>query len=397
MVKRFLCIGVCLFAAAPVWADVGDLSPVAVASSAKMKPAMMVAMPQAFSRPKANSGTVHPKALIARLKSATASIIAAIDARTADAGAPDIVRLDFTGRGTFGDAHIVPLKAQRSGGVWRVGPATIQVDKDGKQVPVHVEGLYQKQQDFRIMWLSVSTAAAGDCAFGEKVRRVRLTDGTGNLQVTDAVRTTSRRGRLTIGRPGDTVLVDLTDGGFAGATAMAYVGQPVLVDGVWYDVAVSADGAKVTAKPSNLKTGRVQIDHDKWRATLANAKNVLSLRGSRDPVALPAGTYQILDFTQYEGEGRDLKVLSATNEDVKPAIVRVVADKTAKVAVGDPIVLRVKTRVRGRVATMSFEMRDAAGLSIDVTSLASGRTKAPTVTVRDGRGEVVHQGAFEYG
>ena len=140
---RLIGLGVCLLVAATACAEVGDLLP---AADSKVKPLMakgLFAYGKQFKKAKAGSGTTWPKAIVAQVTSGGARFVVAIDAKDPAAKVPDLMRIDFSGKGRFNDEHVLPLKNTNSNGTFysKVGPAVLQVTRAGKTIPARGDNL----------------------------------------------------------------------------------------------------------------------------------------------------------------------------------------------------------------------------------------------------------------
>ena len=144
--------------------------------------------------------------------------------------------------------------------------------------------------------MTVQAAADGACDFGNKSHKVRLIDGTSNMSFADPVKVVKAGAGMPVHLVGDTVLIDTDDGTFTKSVKI-YYGQPANIDGKWYQVSVSADGAKVTAAAADVTTGTVKIDHPSWTATFVGSKYHQTVSGDANPVTLPADTYTITNYT----------------------------------------------------------------------------------------------------
>jgi hypothetical protein len=395
------------------------LAPLAYAAGAEVKPVACpasLAVQQSelsptegeFFKATEPNGTINPHAVLARLHGAAAALVVALDSEKPDAKAPDVVRLDFGLKAQFAGAPAVPLKAGGTEQDWfqaSIGPTTVEVKRDGKTIPVCVQGMYQKRQDFRWMTLEVSTALEGRLAFGAKTHAVRVVNCNGALTF-GAKAKVERLGKAICGiDAGDTVAVDTGDGSFTSKVTKNYYGHPLLVDGAWYDVSLSPDGTKLTATPSAAATAMLKIDHESWLLTLAGDKYILALDGSNQPVAIPADCYTVAGFRQVgplgrRGEkdaGSGLLMSGATElSRGKGKTFEAAAGKTVELAIGDPLTASITTSVRRPSARMSFSLVDAAGLRADLV-LPDVGTPTPEVEVLDAAGKRVHEGKFEFG
>jgi hypothetical protein len=311
--------------------------------------------------------------------------------------------LDFTNKGEFEGAPAVPLVDERTRGSsnGQIGPAVIQVVRNGKTIPVTVSGSYQKSASYRHLTLDMGTALEGTCQFGKKTYPLRIIDGNNNLRCGDVV--TSGPQAFMGKVAGDSLAIDTGDGKFKTSVRKSYYGQPALVDGVWYDVAISTDGTKVTAEPAKIESAKLKIAHDEWRIRLAGAKYVLTLSGSGDPVEIPADHYVVLEFRQsVKDETPRGAALTSGGKGGKAARFKAPPGETTELAIGAPLTASItltasiKAKTHGRAVSMDFKLTDASGAEATVAPNKGGRP-TPKVEVLDSEGKRVHSGNFEYG
>ena len=404
MGRQTTCLCIVLAVSGAVWA--GDLTP--FADSANPSPYQrMYARGEGFTEPAAEAGAVSENATVVKFTNGSSVIHGMIDSSKPDAPAPDVLRLDFTGKGTFADRKlVVPLTLRQQGKskddkIFQAtfGPATLQAEVDGRTVPVAVRGMYYKRGTSRSAYLMTSTGAKGECAFGGKTFPVQLTDNTGNLRLTDSPSVKLANGKVQWGsRPGmvngDVIQIDTGDGN----TVTAHYGQPVLVAGTWYDVTVSKNGKKVSAKLLKLKTGTIRCGEKKWSAMLIGEKYVLNLSSQGGAVAVPTGTYALANYSE-GGEGRSQ--LTCGRREMytgKTKMIDVAGGKAMSLSAGSPLQATVAVSVRKGQVRMNLAMTDAAGMSVDsVTTAKGGRPPAPEVEIFDTSGASVYKAKLAYG
>ncbi|HET6428630.1 MAG TPA: hypothetical protein VFJ30_09485 [Phycisphaerae bacterium] len=399
-----------LVAVSAAHGGVGDLTPVAIQPGEALSSQPLYASQGEFGKPAADCGTVNPHAVVATMRSGRLTIQAAVDSTQADAKAPDVVRLDFTGEGKFGDGCAVPLKAAREGSQTgrfqaRFGPATVRIRRGEQMVPVIVSGEYYKSGSYRRLTLSVGAAVEGACRFGGKTYKVRVIDGDNNVGFGDAAEAAMRAGKLRALAPGDTLAIDTGDGTFQRSVIQSLYGQPVLVDGQWYDVRVSQDGAKIAAEPVPVEAGRIRIDHPRWKARLVGAKHILCLTGGKDPIPVPADRYVFLDYTEFgldaDGEAAQLMCRGREAYSGTAKAFDVPAGSTTEIVVGSPLTATIDVQHRsGSDYSLSLKLLDASGARVDgltVPSLRSGRPDPPKVDILNAGGERVYSSTLEYG
>lgn len=354
----------------------------------------------ARTKPAEGSGTVNTNAIVLSLRGPSVLVKVAVDSVKADAKAPDILRLDFTGKGRFVDAPTVPLKAAQTGGQYFLatfGPQEIRAALPGGKVTVTVKGEYLKMGNYRQLSLSVGTALQGQCRFGRRALPVRIIDGDGNLELGDVWRASGRSVR-----PGDTLAIDPGDGSFTKNVRKVCYGSPVEIDGAWYDVKLAEDGKKITAERLKLDLGKIRIEHPKWSCFLVGRKYLLRLSGGPKPVTVPVDQYMVMKYEQWgpAGAAGRRAYLSCSNLATGAAAsVAVTAGKTAKVTIGSPLTASVSiTKRSGNTLSLSLALVDASGRKVSDLRLPTGkRPPAPKVVVKDADGKPIYTCSLEYG
>ena len=398
-------VGLCVLLAGAglVQAEVGDVSYVACKPDLALEHrAISASHPAAFATAAEGCGTVSPQAVVATIRGGPLVVMVAIDSKTAGAKAPDIVRFDFSGEGTFNNDLVAPLEIVRyvpgQGQTYRFGPATFPLQWDGRALPVTVQGQYAKHNEGRYVTLALGAAVQADCLFGAKTHPVRIIDGNSNLRLGDEAKATDGGAA-----GGDTIAVDLGDGKFDSDKAVQRVlyGQYVLVDGVWYDVKLSGDGAKIEAKALDLKTGRLKIDHDEYGLTLAGDKHMLRPSGGREPIAVPAGRYRIIEYRQYAEDavgGKGTIWCRPGSSGTEANTIEVLPEELTELKIGTPLVASAQARQSAGVVSFSLVLVDAAGLTVgDLRIPQKGRPPEPQIKIFDQAGKLVYSGKMQYG
>ncbi|MBM4034730.1 MAG: hypothetical protein FJ291_23545 [Planctomycetes bacterium] len=408
MMRRIALLGVTIALAPLLHASEGEAKLVACPPELAMEHHGLSAHEMQFFKPKEPKGTVSSHAVVAMIRDRAVTLAVAIDSAKADAKAPDLLRLDFSGKADFAGAPVAPLKAKRDedGDVSAIiGPATIEVKRDGKSFPVLVRGSYHKSPSYRWINLDLGSAAEGRLAFGAKTYAVRVVDGDGDLVLGTKAKAL-RAGPGVAGiEPCDSLAIDTGDGSFGPSVLKAYYGQPVLVDGAWYDVELSGDGTRLTARPSALETATLKVGHERWSAKLAGERYILNLSGSAQPIAIPADRYTVIEFQQTipgeRTEGRDAWKgrLTSGRRDLwegKGKTFEAAAGKTVELAIGAPLTASIATSIRGKAVRMDFNLADAAGLRAELFLPETG-PPTPEVEVFDAGGKSVYSAKFQFG
>jgi len=359
-----------------------------------------------FFKPAEPKGTVNPHAVVAMVRNGATTIAVAVDSEKPEAKGPDLIRFDFSGKGEFAGAPVAPLKrsllyeSQAS-----FGPTTVDVNRNGKPIPVTVQGSYNKSPEYRYINLQLGAALEGRLAFGAKTYTVRLIDGNGDLAF-GAKATASRSvGQARYVSPCDSIAIDTADGSFRQKVIRAYYGQPVRVDGSWYEVELSPDGTRISSRPFAGEMAQLRIAHEQWSATLVGDKHILKLEGSTEPIPIPADRYTVLVFEQSApsnqpgatiGQMARLTSRPGARPDSPAALVDAAAGKTIALAIGAPLTASIATNARLGSVRMDFTLVDAAGMHAAVVLPGVG-IATPGVEVLDPAGKRAYEGQFRYG
>jgi len=335
-------------------------------------------------------GIVHPKASVATLRDVEPAILVAIDAADPDAEVLDLLRFDFSGAGRFAGKPVVKIKGDLTPKRWiqRVfGPVTLRVTRGGRTIPVTVKGSYTRSSNNdHGLHLQFGTAIESACDFGGKRRKVRLVDGNANLNCTD--KAAGARNSEGINRH-DTVVVY-----GKGKPVKGYYGHPILVDGVWYDVGLTADGKTIAVKPTVAEMATLKIAQQDWSARLIGGKYILNIQGSTKPVAIPADRYCVGLFRQRsapDAKGRATSFsLTWVLRGGKPyRTFQATAGKTVEVALGTPLTARMDASVDGRTVALTLNVTDVSGASINRVVLPGPNWAKPNFRILDERAKPV--------
>lgn len=376
------------------WA--GPVASVAVPPPDGLLPASVTADGEArFVARQADDGTVSPTAVVATFPRHGGTLRVAVDADVAEADVPSCVRIDLTGAGKFTEAMRIPMNlaiAHEGHYDGAFGPQALETMVDGVRTSVTVRGTYHFSESGQRMTVFLGTALEGTCAFGGAEYRLRVIDGNADLFVGDrAIRQADRFGGFA---SGDRVQVDQP----GGVVSEGLYGQPLLVDGVWYRVALSPDRQTVSATKLNLQFGRLAVPHLAWSAVLVGEQFVLDLRGNRREVTLPVDRYTVASYREtapvpFGPPATLTRGPGGTTIEVKP-------DALTVGALGTPLTASVRTEwdAAAREVTFYSSLRDAAGVEVTL-DLGDDRKwdNAAEFEVVGPDGQVVHRDTFEHG
>jgi hypothetical protein len=366
----------------------------------------------------ADCGTVNPNAKLITLHAAgmiglsdEAAMVVALDSAKADDKVLDVLRLDAAGTGKFTAEASIPLKWSTTEGMSMaaIQPQTFRLTRGGRQVPVTVRGnLNSTASGPESVYLQLGACLEGECAFGEKVRTVRIVDATGNLKMTDPAKVTLKNGVPAGVAMGDTIMIEAdasagnspfsappdADGKRFGLSGS--YGQPAFVDGKWYDVAVSADGAKVTATPAKGPFGRIKLDAEQWLAVLISAEHFLVLEAGQSPVEVPVGKYVVMQSQLTKNKSMAILGDYSNLAEGKAVMFEVVADKVVDSPFGAPFTTRVEAKPVGRTVTLTPILKDSGGRSVSRLMSMEPNAKSGQFEVYAPDGKLVYSAALEF-
>jgi hypothetical protein len=367
---------------------------------------------QEFDNAKPDSGTVNPHAIVCTVKmSADLTVSAAIDADGTDAAKPNILRLDFTGKGKFDDKMV--LKPVKSDGVTiNFGPTTLQVKIGERTIPVAVQANYVRTESYRSLALIVGTGVQANCKIGDKEYMVRMLDGHDpNFKYNDKLTVGKRAGDNTGGEADaatsagvtqcDTVAVyvpDKTALNGRKSITKGYYGQPVAVEGKWYDITLGADGKKIEVAAFTGQLGKVKLGGD-WTCRLTGRKYALAAAGNSKLADMPVDEYTVDNAAAFSAAGADGKKTKITlYPSNKPRKLTVSADKEAELTFGAPLLAKTQAQAAGGNVMLSMSLADSSGMR--VVSIAQANEKMPdppTVQIVDADGKMVYKTSLSYG
>lgn len=329
----------------------------------------------------------------------------ALDFSSADAKDPDLLYVDFSGEGKFSkDSAIKLTKATPpSKDIEYMGElnGTIQAHRGGVTYPLAVQGAVARMGKAYVITLGFAAATQGACDFGGKTHMVRLVDATSNFRFDDAGKVDRKSTGTDIGS--DLVLVDTGDGSFK-SCVKAWYGQPIFVDGQWYNLTASAEGS-ASVESADIKSGLIAIAPANCEVTLVRDSKPY-LVGAPGP--LPAGEYKLMvlkEFTKSDEPAKRGWLLAGITDFLSGKAKSITIDegKTAELALGSPLTADLTATVNGHdVAFTLSAPKTQGGLAVAYigapgTVLPLRKVDAPKVQVEDTAGKVVETISLEYG
>ncbi len=328
-----------------------------------------------------SAGRLSSSAVVGTLNTHYGPIHVAIDPR--GTSEPYNVTFDFTGTGRFEDPTEVRVIARKHGDYFwgELTPTVVELSRGGHKISVGIMGMVYRSSDSQSVDVMFGAMMETSCAFGSQTLDVDIMDGDQNFYFGDK---SAKRGFKV--EVGDTLVVHKDNQRY-----MVLVGQPVQIDGAWYDIVVHEDYS-LEAKPVNITVGKLQIDKGDWSAIFVGRRYVCGAKGGTEAVTLPADSYTIVRYDERSGTA----MVSCQSDNGPSASVQ--AGQTAQVSIGTPIAGIPVMFQQGDTVSIRAKMIDSSGMNVTELRLESGlRPEPPVVAVFDSSGHVLHQAALEYG
>ena len=165
---------------------------------------------------------------------------------------------------------------------------------------------------------------------------------------------------------------------------------------------ISADGTKVQAKPVELKTGTLKMNHPAWSTRLIGENGTIVVVAGRDGVAeVPVGRYALMGCQEYlrggAGRGGSLRSHNSDAFDGKPKIVVIKPGEVTESNFGSPLTAPITVKQDGRKVTLTATVTGMDGAPLDFLHIGGQeRPNAPTVTVTGPDGKTVFTQTMEF-
>ena len=402
-------------------AEVGDLTHRACKASSlgSSRPNIKTV---ALATPPSPTNLVHPDALAQNMELPNqASVFVAIDGETKDAKILDVLRLDFTGDGTFNDAvrvklDLSPAKEITTGNRYyfgfNFGPLPVVLRINGADFPTMLRGSYRpsavlKDGKIRPPCVSIHTnlAVQGVCQFDQKTHAIRIFDRDDDGRCGHPAKPLDNTPFTGQRKPfGDTFMIDFGDGSFGGTVGEYYWGQPFCVDDKWYELKLSEDGKKVQAIPlEGTKSGRIALTAPKWELILTGKDSFLHIFGGPQGAAVPVGEYYLTGLWEWsapDAQGRCARIEYGPYATEKMVVVE---GKETHVFAGEPIHAKIhvgRTSERKGQKKISLKMKvqsQHGALVEDIRPFEGENLAEPKIEVVDASGKTVLQANLHYG
>jgi hypothetical protein len=327
------------------------------------------------------AGVLSRTAVVGVLETFYGPIHVAIDTRGSNE--PQTVTFDFTGTGQFIKATPVQVKPQKSGAYFwgELAPTKADIQRAGYRFPVGIMGSVYRSADSQSVDVQFGTMLESKCNFGARQLNVDIIDGDQNLHFGD--KTELNGDKLTIG---DTLVIRDATGRYK-----TLFGQPVQVDGQWYELTIG-DDLTLSAVPLDITADGLKISHDEWSAILIGKKYIFGISGDTDPVTIPADTYTLVRYEERVGMAK----ISCLGRGKQTVTVR--ENGTTTLQAGSPIMGLPVIQQVGSNVVIRARLIDSAGLNVSQLRLPSGkRPPPPVVGIFNQQGKSLYQATLEYG
>ncbi len=328
----------------------------------------------------------------------------AADYSSEKAPTPDLIRFDFSGGEDFTDENTITIDAGEQPHYAHFGPKILQVARAGKTSPVRVSGVFRYHDMSSMLELQVGPVAEAACAFGDKTHQVRLADALGHLEFVRRTPPGNKSRRKVVGSQ---VMIDTGDDGTF--SLKVELGQPVRVNGRWYDFVV--EGQTLSAWPLDLESAKITFSNGS-ACSLVGKGYTFEHSDARPVEYVPAGEYVIPKYRLSSAKGADrergwLTARGPMDGKGKPKPLFFPPNQETDVMIGEPLTARVRAKRDVGGFRLSLEVTDRAGGNIyqmqlprkaakGIPMMFNSRPDPSKVTVENAAGETVHEALLRY-
>jgi len=151
----------------------------------------------------------------------------------------------------------------------------------------------------------------------------------------------------------------------------------------------------LTAKKANLTTGKVKLGKGSRAFMVSSLLAVNDIAGEDGMLTIPVGKYSIYRFYTAKTDKDGKKWLVSAYP--RSRYTTVTADKPVEYFLHEPIKVRAYVGQRKKRVSISCSMLDQKGFRLGEIYCNGKLMPAPKITVVDMKGNILHQGCFEYG
>ena len=367
--------------AAPLFAAVGKVTFVAGQGMVYMN-----VQPAQFAKPVNATGLVAPIARVASVPFNGGTLAIALDADTAAGTQFTRVRLDFTGAGKFTPEYTLETQ-QAQGDFCQFTPRDFTLKIGSRTLPVNVSGYLNGPANQQFLSLNMGTEARATCAFGAKTYTVHIIDANGNWHFGDP--TPIMTVPIVQNSPaGDSVMVDSGDSRNSMPVNGCY-GQPIAVDGRWYNIAITPDESTITVTPFTGPTGTIVLKAKHWMGVFIGAKYMVCINGNEQRHSIPVDNYHLIQFQDIP-DGNAQPLFISDNEG-KGKVFSIKANAVTTIDLGSSVNASVGVQQDGRNLTFSLKATTSTGFPMGQLG------NSISFAVTDKVGNKVYKNTFESG
>lgn len=245
----------------------------------------------------------------------------------------------------------------------------------------------------------------GKCRFGDRMRAVRVWDMDGDGRFGPRSQPNVSPGQVNRAPVGDVVVV-YQDETFDHKAGVAFIDRCIFLDGMGYQLKLSADGTRLSATPFRVETGQIRVDHDIWNGQLVGQRFLFDIPDSNQtPVTLPQDHYAFAHLEQRIAEplaprqrqqypdGRTVlnSYVDGTGVGTKAGF-DVVPGQCIVVNEGTPLTGAIDVHVCRHDIFLGLSMSDAMGNYVEHIYPKCRHLNEPTIAVFDAAGRKIHSG-----
>jgi hypothetical protein len=288
---------------------------------------------------------------------------------------------------------------------YRFGPVTIETDKAHGASPIR---FFVETYGDHYIHVYPAGCYMGKVRFGRQAYNVALVDRDQDGRYDRVSPATG----TPFGTNSDAIAIDFDrnnrfDTQF-GNVELQPLSPVVGAGGDFYRIEVQPDGTAVRVAKTEPQFGTFDVTNNGVQLLLFSDTGVHQLDGARQAHdstwRLPAGDYTCWTVVLNSTDRRTGRwSLASHNVMGRLKKFRIDADKTTKIDVGPPLLVKTDATVRKSgsspaAVSLGVKVIDDAGIEYDAGASRSGRPQpAPRLRIRDRRGRVLEVGQFEYG
>jgi len=284
---------------------------------------------------------------------------------------------------------------------YRFGPIALAGPDRDKGNTVKIVVRWYRGQSY--VYLFPTAFRTGKVRLGKRSCKVVLIDGDLDGRYNSVFAGMSPSGQRTP-RP-DFLGIDLDqDGEFAssgidGNRERRPLTKMMELDGRYYNLAASPDGAELRVAKATPKMGTLEMRDRDLQALLMCDSGYLWLRGSKGKMNVPVGKYRALYGVLSRTDEKGAKwMLRCRGGMGKLTNFEIGEGQVLKFNAGTPLSLKADVRKRGSTVSIGFSAVGQAGERYGGGAQKDGhRLPPPKLKILDEKGKVLSQGAFEYG